>query len=817
MEGAGATPCPFLLADAERGQENMSDSGGLERGETSRGRLTRALPFLVLALAVVATYSNTLPNEFHLDDLYRIRDNPEIRRVSPVLRHFTDPGTISGSRGVSESALNQIGQYRPLLPLSLSLNYAFGGLALPGYHVVNIAIHLAGCVLVFLLVLRILALARPRGLAAGGHARAAALLVALVYAVHPLSGNPVNYILARDLLLMQVFLLGSLLVHAGGGERPPEWRWVVALLLLELALLSKVTAAIAPLVILLWEWTIGGASLRTARPWKRAAPYAAVVVGHLAAARLLLDFGDLSRVQSGAPWSWTYALSQADVHLSQYLANFFWPEAIRMAPYAIERTALLDPPVLLGIGVIVGSLVLAVRLRRAAPPAGFAILGYWALMLPESSVFPISHLAVHYRAFPSSWLLFLGVAVLAVRFLRPRAAAAFGSVIVIVLALTSFSMNRIYRTETSLWAHSVEHGGEALAHMNYAMSLPDRNDPRVRRHLERAVEMSPNYVLAQINLGLLSLDEGKTAEGLARLRVVARMAPDWPEAHHWLSIALDRVDAPDEALHAAEQAAALDPGNIQYRYRLALARSRAGFFDGALAAARSVLELDTAHADARFVEAHALLMLGHAEESSRVYSIYLSARPDDVEARFDLAYARVSMGECNRALDDIAQVLRRHPAHAAARRYLDLCEDEARGGPPAIDRVLELHYDAAFAAYRAGEYRRSLEFLRLVEAIRPDYAEALFLQGFDLQMLGRVEESIAAYEAYLASHPDAAQVHFNVGYALAGLGRCAQALEHLDRTLELRPDHAEAREIRADCGIQRSARIAPAIQNEGTT
>ena len=206
----------------------MSASQGNESSGTSRSRWANALPILVLALAVAATYSNTLMNEFHLDDLYRIRDNPEIRRVSPVLRHFTDPGTISGSRGVSESALNQIGQYRPLLPLTLTLNYALGGLDLPGYHVVNIAIHLAGCVLVFLLVARMLAIARPRGFPDERHARRAALLVALVYAVHPLSGYPVNYILARDLLLMQVFLLASAprpcrrrgTIRAGGAGSP---------------------------------------------------------------------------------------------------------------------------------------------------------------------------------------------------------------------------------------------------------------------------------------------------------------------------------------------------------------------------------------------------------------------------------------------------------------------------------------------------------------------------------------------------------------------------------------------------------------------
>jgi tetratricopeptide (TPR) repeat protein len=775
---------------------------------------SRAIPLLLLTLVVAATYSNTLWNGFHLDDLYRIRDNPEIRRVAPVMRHFVDPGTISGSRGVSESVLNQIGQYRPLLPLTLSLNYATGGLALPGYHVVNIGLHLAGCLLVFLLVTRLIGLARPPGIPGERGARRAALLVALVYAVHPLSGYPVNYILARDLLLMQAFLLGSLVVYARAGERLTAWRWIAALVLLELALLSKVSAAVVPLLIIAWEWTIAGRDLRSIRPWKRAAPFAAVVAVHLGAARLFLDFGDLSRVEAGPGWSWTYALTQADVHVTEYLKNFLWPEAIRMAPFVIERTSLLDPRVILGLAVIVAMVALAVRLRRVAPVVAFAILGYWVLMLPESSVLPISHLAVHYRAFPSSWLLYLTLALLIVRAAGPRVSLAVGAAAVIALGITSFSMNRIYRTEESLWAHSVEHGGEALAEMNYAISLPDRSDPRVREHLERAVELSPNYVLAHVNLGLLAIDQGESDAGLARMRWLTQLAPDWPEAHYWLSVALDRVGDVDESMAAAEQAAVLDPGNLQYLYRLALASSRATDFEGALIAARRVLAVDADHADARFVEAYALQMTGATLESTRAYARYLRTRPDDVEARFDLAHAWVSLGRCQDAVPLLNAVVRSRPEHTAAEQYLGMCEEEANGGAPAAERALERHYEAAFAAYRAGDYRRSLEFVRLVEAMRPDHAEALFLLGFDLQMLGRVEEAVETYGRYLSSHPDDPQVHFNAGHALVRLGRCAEAVAHLERTLELQPDYAEAREVLSSCAVQRSARRAPVTHSE---
>jgi tetratricopeptide (TPR) repeat protein len=210
-------------------------------------------------------------------------------------------------------------------------------------------------------------------------------------------------------------------------------------------------------------------------------------------------------------------------------------------------------------------------------------------------------------------------------------------------------------------------------------------------------------------------------------------------------------------------------------------------------------------------------MSGRARESTDSYARYLTARPKDADARFDLAYAWVSLGRCADAVPHLQAVLRERPGHAAAEQYLVLCEEEATGGAPALERALERHYDAAFTAYRAGEYRRSLEFVRLVEAMRPDHAEIRFLKGFDLQMLGRLEEAVAAYEAYLSSHPGHAQVHFNAGHALARLGRCAEAVEHLERTLELRPEYDEARELLSSCAVQRSAHGAPGTHTEETT
>jgi len=103
--------------------------------------------------------------------------------------------------------------------------------------------------------------------------------------------------------------------------------------------------------------------------------------------------------------------------------------------------------------------------------------------------------------------------------------------------------------------------------------------------------------------------------------------------------------------------------------------------------------------------------------------------------------------------------------------------------------------------------------------VRPNHEEALFLKGFNLQMLGRLEEAIAAYDEYLSARPDDAQVHFNAGHALASLGRCAEAVRHFEQTLELRPDYDEAREHLSECreadAAVRSAHAAGSERREG--
>src|SRR5205085_1738812 len=88
---------------------------------------------ILLAICVV-TYANDVSAPLIYDDFGVVRDNPTIRRLWPPGQPLSPPSTGNPMSG------------RPVVNLMMAVNYAIGGVAPRGYHVVNIAIH-AGCAL----------------------------------------------------------------------------------------------------------------------------------------------------------------------------------------------------------------------------------------------------------------------------------------------------------------------------------------------------------------------------------------------------------------------------------------------------------------------------------------------------------------------------------------------------------------------------------------------------------------------------------------------------------------------------------------------
>lgn len=651
----------------------MDDGAGTREPVSGRRALPPRASVALLVLVTVLVFANALPGGFHLDDHFRVVQNPEITRFWPPWRHLLDPST--------SSSLPSIVQYRPLLPLTLSIDHALFGMDARAFHATNLLLHLGAVLLVLLLARELLRQAAPPGLEAGPARERLALAAALLYAVHPVAGVPVEYVCARDLLLMQVCLLGSFVVYLRLrrlGDTP--WRWAATLGLMALSLLGKTNAVALPALVLASELLLRGARLTAARTWARVLPFALVAIAFFAWTRGVLGFSDADQlvVSHGAFWNWP--LTEAKVHLFHYLRDVVWPLWLHPLPAVAWVDSPADPRAWLGVAVIVGSLVLAFRWRRRRPLAALAIVAWWILLAPTSSFVPLRSAAADYRPVPSlPWMALLLVLV-GRRLLPARVRIPALGLAVLGLGGVAISNNAIWQTERGLWEHSVALGGTAVARLNLARTLMEDDPGRARALLHEALEEIPDYIRAYLMLGLIDIRQGDPDAGCARLQYAVDLDPDLAESRYWQAVGLADAGRSERAAEVARTAARMDPDQPRFAdaadrfaWLAALAAQGEGRDDDALEWLAGLHAHRSAFLNSRFVEAWSRYRLGDLEGAVTAYEQHLRERPDDVQATFNLAYTLMELGRWDEAVTRFRDVLALDPDLAPAHLHLASC------------------------------------------------------------------------------------------------------------------------------------------------
>jgi predicted O-linked N-acetylglucosamine transferase (SPINDLY family) len=107
------------------------------------------------------------------------------------------------------------------------------------------------------------------------------------------------------------------------------------------------------------------------------------------------------------------------------------------------------------------------------------------------------------------------------------------------------------------------------------------------------------------------------------------------------------------------------------------------------------------------------------------------------------------------------------------------------------------NYNLAKLRSAAGALPEAEELLSRALQSRPDFREALVLRGYLLSMLGRAQESLAAFELALAQHADFGTL-FHYAQALRVLERQPAAAAALVQALEIEPGNVDARAALAD-------------------
>ena len=501
----------FDMVRARRAAGARTAAPNRSRHDRAASGLAACIGLIVVAGAL--TYSNSIAGPFIFDDLTAIRQNDTIRHVWPISR------TLSPPRETPVAG-------RPVVNLSLAINYAIGGLDVTGYHVGNIALHVACALILFGLVRRTLLGPRLRD-RLGSSADAVALVSALLWMVHPLQTEAVDYITQRTESMMGVFWLLTLYCAIRARRSAHATGWTAAsVLACGLGMASKESMATVPVIVLLYDRVFEFDSLRQAiqTRWRL---YAALAATWLELVAFMLGHPRSTVGASSGIDVWNYLLNQF-VMVVQYLRLTLWPRAL-VLDYGLPRiVAARDvlPHMAVVLSLLLATAVALVRW----PKVGFLCAAFFLTLAPTTSIIPIaSEVGAERRMYlPLAALVVL--AVLAGRSALHRLAAPRGkqsrSVVLVgvtmaaavlaALATRTVYRNAEYASPLALWRTAVERRPNGRARAQLASELIAAGD-----HDEAMIQLREavrDYPGARFALGTELYAEGKFDEALAQLR-----------------------------------------------------------------------------------------------------------------------------------------------------------------------------------------------------------------------------------------------------------------------------------------------------------
>ena len=672
-----------------------------------------------LVLAVLAAYQNSLAGPFVFDDVPAILQNPSIQRLwplGPVLAPELDGGlTTSG---------------RPLVNLSLALNYALGGEAVRGYHVVNLLIHTLAGLTLFGIVRRTWSRLRP------AEALPAAFCVALLWLVHPLQTAAVTYVVQRAESLMALGYLLTLygFIRAVEAEtvgrdrlippadeprrdqrsRPTSIAWqTMSFVACLCGMASKEVMVSAPLLVLLYDRTFVAGTFREA--WRRRGRY---YLG-LAGTWLLLAWlvaGTTGRGGTAGfgttvdPWSYLLTQCQAIVH---YLRLVVWPDPLVFdyGTATVSRMGEVWPQALLLVALAAGTVLALVR----RPVWGFAGAWFFLILAPSSSLVPVASqtMAEHRMYLPLAALVALAVAGLHSRLGR-RSIVAWG-VLAAVLAGLTLKRNTDYRSEQGLWADTVaKQPANGRAHNNLGKAVFAAGRPaEALAHYADAIRLQPAVPEPYYNLGLALARLDRPAEAIARYEEALRLQPAYPEAHNNLATVLLAAGRLDEAGVHYEEAVRLKPGFAEAQGNLANVRLEQGRGAEAIRHGEEAVRLDPRAAAARYNLGNALVQAGRFPEARSHYEEALRLAPDSADVANNLGNVLVELGRLPEAVSAYERAARLDPGYADPRRNLAVLLTHLDRVPEAVPHL------RAYVQLRPDDQAARAELARLQALARP--------------------------------------------------------------------------------------------------
>ena len=739
-----------------------------------KSRILWWLMAVLLVLGTVAIYGPAMRCGFvNYDDDYYVTSNV----------HVQDGLSWAGMKWAWANPV--AGNWHPLTIWSHILDCQLFGLKPWGHHLTNVVLHALNAGLVFWLLQRMTGAAWR------------SLLVAALFALHPLRVESVAWVSERKDVLSGFFGLLALLTYARyaqssviSGPSPPAaardnrprttaYRllitdhrllfYLLSLCFFALGLMSKPMLVTWPFVLLLLDyWPLGRMRQRMQNAECRMQNSEASDASTLR-----------SPAQDGHPAPRTTPhVSRFTFHVSLLLEKlpfFALAAAASVVTFLVQKQ----------VGALTGteSLPLNARFGNALISYG-RYLGklFWpmdlAVYYPRPDHWPMGKVlfagglllgvstlvCVQRRRHPyllMGWLWFVGTLVPVIGLVQAGGQAMadrytyLPSLGVLVLAVWgACEMTRSWRYQLPAWSVA---GGAAVViclALTHQQLGHWKDSEALFRH---ALEVTEHNSLAHNNLGAALATKGQSDEAIRQLQEALRLQPGFALAGNNLANALLKKGQTDEAIRQFQEVLRLKPDHAEAHYNLGTALLMKGQTDEAIRQFQEALRLNPDHADAHYNLGNALGKQGRTDEAIRQFQEALRLEPDHSLAHYNLGNAFFMKGQMDEAIIQYQEALRLNPNHA------------------------EAHYNLGTALGSKGRNDEAIIQYQEATRLNPGNADAQYNLGLALASKGQTEEAIRRFEAALKVKPDYPEAHNHLGLALVRKGQTDEAIRQFQR------------------------------------
>jgi tetratricopeptide (TPR) repeat protein len=681
---------------------------------------------LIIILCVILTYTPVWKAGFIYDDGQLLTTNP----------------CVVGPLGLKEIWTTSAADISPLLFTTFWVEHALWGLEPLPYHLVNVLLHGACAILLW----RVL-----RGLRVQG-----AWLGAALWALHPVEVESVAWVSEMKNTESGLFFLLSILffvrwLRAKDLDRRTEagWNYASTLLFAALAMASKSSTVILPVVLCLCAWWMQGRW-----HWRNVARVVPIFLMAIAASAVSIWTQGLQLATDTDPqWvrTWPERLAAAGDAVWFYLGKLLWPHPlIAIYPrWQIDAGQWISYLPLLAVIVILSLFWLKRESGGAGSRAFFFAFAYFlaallpALGLIDNYIFHFSLVFDHFQYLASIGPLALAGVGLArfSNFIMPKRPWLQSSLcpgLLLILGMASWQRTLVYKSEETFWTDSLAGNPRCwMGYNNLGNALVQKGQvDEAFEQFQKALEINPHYVEARSNLGAALFQRGDVDDAVAQYKKALEINSNYAQANYNLGLALFQKGQVDDAIGQYKKAVKINPYYPEAHNTLGNALFQKGQLGEALEQFQKALEINPNYVNAHYNLGNALFQKGQLDEAIAQFQKAVEINPNYVDAHYNLGNALYQRGQSDEAIDQFEKALRINPTYVDARSNL----------------------------------------------------------GVVLFQKGQLNEAVAQFQKAVEINPNSYTIRYNLGQALFENGQLEKAITQFQEVLRLKPDFSRAQE-----------------------